>query len=128
MAILLLWLVASACGGSESSEFRDEQLRWREAGISSYSITYLVQAGINGRSTLTTKIVDGEVVEHQGDGRLDIFEARTVEDMFDEIDAADAATVTFSSEFGYPRKVSLDVHADAIDDEYGWEVLSFTTE
>lgn len=114
-----------ACSSEAASVYPDAERQWRAAGVQDYTITYVVEAGINGRSTLVTTVVDGKVDEHEGAGRLDLFDARTVEDMFDEINDAEQSTIVFSSEFGYPREAFLDVDEDAIDDEYGWQVIEF---
>jgi hypothetical protein len=54
----------------------------------------------------------------------------TVNQMFGElqraVDEADLVTVEYDDQFHYPRRIAIDWKRYVADDEFGWEIVSFT--
>ena len=123
-------LILAACGNSVEGLDSAEQ-HWVEAGIDSYSLRYTIEGGEGARLSLRVEVVDGELVDVEGDNQFaNESMGRTVEDLFEEARtvANDGVVldVEFDPEWGYPTLLSFDPIENSIDDEYLLRVTDLT--
>lgn len=159
LAVLALLVMAGSCGSSDepvttggtgptagsTNEFPDTpegrltaaEQRWSDAGIADYEMTYQVQC-FCPQLEVTVVVAGGEIADTTSrDPSADASSSPpwesvplTVEDMFDEIQAAydsDAAEVQVSYDptDGHPFRYWVDQEAEMADEEQGIEVVSF---
>lgn len=119
---LALGLLTSGCGGSSVTE--TERAKWEAAGITEYTLTYDITGGLGNRGPKTVQVSGGAVTEIISQPENSRTPDYTVEDLFDQLDAADIVVdVEFDPELGYPTYLALNPVEDAIDDEFGVTVL-----
>lgn len=128
---LLLSLVAllMACSGGTAGDLADAEDRWEASGVSDYQLkvrlTCFCPPEVAGPFDVT--VIDEEIVEvsYEGDQIEPTGEAQTmaftVEGLFGIVKdnvAADALTVTYDDELGYPTLIDIEEDFDAVDDEW----------
>lgn len=128
---LLLVLVALlvACSGGTEGELAAAEDRWAASGVSNYDLevrlTCFCPPDVAGPFDVTVRdreIVEisyeGEQIEPTGGTPTMAF---TVEGLFGIVKdnlAADALTVTYDDELGYPTLIDIDEDFDTVDDEW----------
>jgi hypothetical protein len=126
----------SIASGSEQDRLDAARARWEELGIGDYTWSYRrscfcppfgVTVVVEGGEAVSHEVEPDPAVDPVATEAVEIF---TMEDLFDEvqqaIDTADEVTVDYEDETG--RVVSLDVdqYLNAVDDEFGYAVTSFS--
>jgi hypothetical protein len=128
--VTVVALVAVAACGSESrtsneEPYSDASDRWRDAGLSGYTITYFVTGGVGRVGPKAVQVVNAEAVEVDTSDPTQLAPSFSVADFFDEINAADVVvSADFDADLGYPTQIDLDPIENAIDDEFSVEVVS----
>lgn len=128
---LLLVLVALvvACSGGTEGELAAAEDRWAASRVSNYDLevrlTCLCPPDVAGPFDVT--VSDGEIVDISYEGEQieptggTPTMAFTVEGLFGIVQdnlAADALTVTYDDELGYPTRIDIDEDSDVVDDEW----------
>lgn len=127
--LLVLVVLVVACSGGTEGELAAAEDRWAASGVSSYDLevrlTCLCPPDVAGPfevSVSDREIVDisygGEQIEPTGGTPTMAF---TVEGLFGIVEdnlAADALTVTYDDELGYPTWIDIDEDLDVVDDEW----------
>lgn len=127
---------STAPGGSEQGRLAAARDRWEELGIADYTWSYR-RSCFCPPFAVTVVVEGGAAVSHEveSDPAVDPVvpeevEILTVEDLFDEvqraIDTADEVTVTYEAETGRVTTLDVDQLSNAVDDEYGYAVTSFS--
>ena len=122
--------------GSEQERLDAARARWDELGIVDYTWSYR-RSCFCPPFAVTIVVEGGEAISHEveSDPAVDPVvpeevEILTVEDLFDEvqraIDTADEVTVEYEAETGRVTTLDVDQITDAVDDEYGYAVTSFS--
>ena len=137
VALLIAGCADQASNGEAQAAIGDARVLWHQAGVTSYRYTiewFCFCPPAYG----VIEVTDGEiesVVSLIGDVVAPELEL-TIEDLFDEIEAAakgaypgaggpGQVTVEFDPDYGYPVSASVDPILDADDDEFGWEITEF---
>jgi len=113
----------------EQARLDEARQRWDAAGIEDYRLTWAVQC-FCPRTIFIDTVVDGEVTDHResaGSDALDDPGPKTVETIFDEVQAAideEPATleVTYDEETGAVTRWWADYRLDMADEEQGLEI------
>lgn len=138
---LMVFLVA-ACGdgsvvaGSGDGDGDDEpqallddaRSQWSEADLTSYRLT-IRELCFCPETVWIDDVADGEIIGHEAGSDESLFDpgARTMDDLFDEVQAAiDGGFATldldFDPETGALRRYWVDVNVQMADEEHGVEV------
>lgn len=104
----------------------DARDRWEDNGPASYSMTYET-GGMAGQLAGTVVVIDGQVDTFVPAPTSEVPPpVVTVEQLFDAIDDADdVEQAEFDDELGHPTRFQIDPDANATDDEWGFEIVSF---
>ena len=121
---------APAPADTEQGRLDQARAHWEAAGVEDYRLTWAVQC-FCPKTIFIDTVVDGEVVDHResaGSDALDDPGPKTVETIFDEVQAAideEPATleVTYDEETGAVTRWWADYRLDMADEEQGLEVL-----
>ena len=134
--LLALAVLIVGCSGTTEGDLEAAEDRWAASGVSSYELevrlTCLCPPDVAGPFDIT--VSDDEIAEVQYEGA--VIEptdatpkmAFTVEGLFGIVRenlSADALSVTYDDELGYPTLIDIDQDSDAVDDE--WRVSADLT-
>ena len=123
-----------ACDGptAPSLDFVNNRAKWERAHLRTYSFEYqrfcfcqpMERSRItvsNGQVSSVLLLSTGQPPDSASAALYDV----TIDDLFDELSAAlthaSHVTVTYDQPLGYPRAISIDYYANAVDDEVSHE-------
>jgi hypothetical protein len=142
LAAVAAVLAVAACGSPTGVSRADRaalaraKAQWAAHGVSSYTIVEVPHCFCGGLRQIRSTVVNGTATErvYVDDGSpvppMFFMEIATVDAMFAELEQAirdDAAALdaTYDTR-GIPVAASIDYSANTADEEFGWEVVSFT--
>ena len=110
-----------------------ERDRWRARGSDDYAFTlrhqcYCPDSGDQRITVVDDQVVRVQALEGERPRELDRFEV-TIDALFDLIERPQGVAsvqAEYDSEYGYPKKIEVDVEANAIDDEYTYIVGDYS--
>jgi hypothetical protein len=131
--IIALAIVLTGCdvegslGPRASLQLRQAERQWERQQLSNYDYDFLRLCFCENVAELHVRVRSGVVVsaERVADGvalpQAELADIPTVEGLFDiaktAVAEADEVTVEYDPTLGYPRDISVDWYAGAIDDE-----------
>jgi hypothetical protein len=133
LLIAILPLVLAACGGTKTADMRDA---WQDQRIDSYAFTLARICFCPGPHEVRITVEEDEitkVIDTQTGAEVDrtSVEWPTIDGIFKiildaEANRADKVEVTYDDTYLHPVTVNIDYIEEAVDDELGLLVSSFT--
>ena len=130
---IILGVVDLPCNYFTSPDYStitNPQARWRAYGIRSYTIPQQHTCScVNGGKQMRLTVRDNTIVNVQGMNLIPLpreqwSSYRTVDELFGLITNGNSYAslgVEYDARYGYPTTLSIDVIAEAVDDEFGYQ-------